>query len=431
MDNTPLSDREIEILKLVAQGKSNKEIAAELFISINTVKVHLGNVFQKINVSSRTEATLYAIEHNIIQSPGQTNGNIEILIPQASQTPELTRWQILWQRFWWAGLLLGFFLIIGLSTILAESPLLAEPTATLNPLGAALNQPGWRERNPIPQAVAGYAMAAYDQNIIIIAGENNGTPSRLIQNYDTKTDTWSMLSEKPTPVSEISAAVLGEKIYIPGGKTADGKFTNILEVYDPSKNSWETKAELPRALSGYALSAYEGQLYLFGGWDGQKALNNAFRYDPQNDTWQEITSLPTARAYAGVAEEGGKIFIIGGWDGEKALMVNESFSPARELAGENPWLNEVSLPEPSYDFGAVTVMDTLYKIGGKTNVGPANSYLFSDGAWTVLDFPQAFTTRTSAVSTDIYILFSQTPNEVASKFFSLPVVYNLYLPIVN
>ena len=73
MENVPLSEREIEILQLVSQGKSNKEIAAELFISVNTVKVHLANIFAKIDVSSRTEATLYAIEHGIVASPANAS----------------------------------------------------------------------------------------------------------------------------------------------------------------------------------------------------------------------------------------------------------------------------------------------------------------------------------------------------------------------
>ena len=61
MENTELSEREIEILKLVGQGKSNKEIAQDLFISVNTVKVHLANIFKKIGADSRLEATLFAI----------------------------------------------------------------------------------------------------------------------------------------------------------------------------------------------------------------------------------------------------------------------------------------------------------------------------------------------------------------------------------
>ena len=53
--HTPLSERELEILRLVAQGKSNKEIASELFISVNTVKVHLAKIFQRLGVASRTD----------------------------------------------------------------------------------------------------------------------------------------------------------------------------------------------------------------------------------------------------------------------------------------------------------------------------------------------------------------------------------------
>ena len=47
MDANVLSDREIEVLRLVGQGKSNKEIAMDLDISVNTVKVHIGRIFQK------------------------------------------------------------------------------------------------------------------------------------------------------------------------------------------------------------------------------------------------------------------------------------------------------------------------------------------------------------------------------------------------
>jgi len=54
----PLSGREMEVLKLAAKGISNKDIAKELFLSPRTVQAHLGNIFNKLGVGSRTEAIL-------------------------------------------------------------------------------------------------------------------------------------------------------------------------------------------------------------------------------------------------------------------------------------------------------------------------------------------------------------------------------------
>lgn len=57
----PLTERELEILQLIAKGHSNKEIAAALFISDNTVKTHISNLFEKLGVRDRTEAVTKAL----------------------------------------------------------------------------------------------------------------------------------------------------------------------------------------------------------------------------------------------------------------------------------------------------------------------------------------------------------------------------------
>lgn len=61
-----LTKREIEVLKLLAEGLYNKEIAYTLEISEKTVKNHVSNIFKKINVSDRTQAAVYAIKNNIV-----------------------------------------------------------------------------------------------------------------------------------------------------------------------------------------------------------------------------------------------------------------------------------------------------------------------------------------------------------------------------
>src|SRR6266545_1786080 len=64
-DRSPLSQREREIVVLVAQGFKNKEMAEKMFISEQTVKNHLHNIFDKLGVSDRLELALYAIHKNI------------------------------------------------------------------------------------------------------------------------------------------------------------------------------------------------------------------------------------------------------------------------------------------------------------------------------------------------------------------------------
>ncbi|HLS60558.1 MAG TPA: response regulator transcription factor [Virgibacillus sp.] len=61
-----LTDREKEILLLIAQGKTNQEIADELFIALKTVKVHVSNVLGKLEVQDRTQAVIYAFKHDLI-----------------------------------------------------------------------------------------------------------------------------------------------------------------------------------------------------------------------------------------------------------------------------------------------------------------------------------------------------------------------------
>src|SRR4029453_7817181 len=61
-----LTDRELEVLKLVAQGMSNKEIADDLFISENTVKNHVRNILEKLPLHSRMEAVVYAVREKLL-----------------------------------------------------------------------------------------------------------------------------------------------------------------------------------------------------------------------------------------------------------------------------------------------------------------------------------------------------------------------------
>ena len=65
-----LTERELEVLRLVARGMANKEIAHQLFISENTVKNHVRNILEKLQLHSRMEAAMYAVRENLLE-PGE------------------------------------------------------------------------------------------------------------------------------------------------------------------------------------------------------------------------------------------------------------------------------------------------------------------------------------------------------------------------
>ncbi|NDI36733.1 response regulator transcription factor [Chengkuizengella sediminis] len=62
-----LTEREMEVLRLIAKGKSNQDVADELFIGVKTVKFHVTNILAKLGVEDRTQAAIYAFKHGLAE----------------------------------------------------------------------------------------------------------------------------------------------------------------------------------------------------------------------------------------------------------------------------------------------------------------------------------------------------------------------------
>jgi ATP/maltotriose-dependent transcriptional regulator MalT len=92
-DDTGLSPREIEVLRLVATGRTNHAVAAELVLSDKTVARHLSNIFGKLGVSSRSAATAYAYEHGLVSGRhgGVEAGDSGARRSDSAGTPRRTR----------------------------------------------------------------------------------------------------------------------------------------------------------------------------------------------------------------------------------------------------------------------------------------------------------------------------------------------------
>lgn len=377
MDSGVLSEREREVLRLVATGASNKMIAQHLSISTNTVKVHLRNVFSKIGANSRTEAALYAVRAGLVESAPSTSR-----VPQASaQVPGKAR--TYWHQLGWARATLGVVLV-GAGILTAMVWRVAAPTAPAQPNVSLDEGQRWKTKAPMPTARSGMGIASYEGQIYAIAGETAHGIEGTVDRYDPATDTWTRALSKPTPVTDIQAAVVGGEIFVPGGRTASSQVVDVLEAYDPRQDSWTERAPMPGPLSGYAMVAFEGKLYLFGGWDGQQYLNTTYSYDPVQNTWRELTPMPSARAFAGAGVAGGRIHVVGGYNGKQALPVNEEYIPELDLRQADPWVQSKPLPAGRYRMGIAALADSIYLVGGEAGPGTDLTpirFLSQDNQW--------------------------------------------------
>jgi DNA-binding CsgD family transcriptional regulator len=432
--NSELSEREKEILRLVATGASNKEIAQQLVISPNTVKVHLRNIFAKIGVASRTEATLFALQNGYAQVPARAGepapSGPEALVEAPAGAP--ARRSGLTRR----SLVIGSGALM-LIAVLALSGLLWRPAPFLAG-GAAVSSPTpvvWEAKAPMPTARHGMAAVVYENQIYAIAGETASGVTGTVERYDPATDRWEALSPKPLPVADVQAAVLGGRLYVPGGRLAGGQVTDRLDVYNPREDAWEQQAPLPFGLSAYALAAFEGKLYVFGGWDGHASVASVFVYDPDEDRWSQQSALPTARSAAAATVNNDRIYIVGGQVGDRPVAIAEEYAPALDQAGGAPWRRLAGLPQDTDLIEAVNVADTLYAVGTGRQAGQLTlfKYLAAPDEWQAVGVTAlpARPARVAVIGTRLHLLGGESAQGPVSQNLTYQAAYLFFLPIVS
>ncbi|MDY6868257.1 MAG: LuxR C-terminal-related transcriptional regulator [Chloroflexota bacterium] len=424
-DKSVLSGREKEILELVAEGLTNREIAQRLSISHNTVKVHLSNIFEKIGVSSRTEATVYAIEHRIVDVPG---GETTLVSSVDDGFNRLTV-----QSFWVLG---GMLLLIAVLGVLIGSGLF---TRTPSNETISIDQSErWQELAPLPEPRVGMAAVAYSGEIYVIGGEGPEGVSGKGFRYVPETDEWLPIAEKPTPVTDISAVVIGEKIYVPGGEGTDGRPIDTMEIYDPRKDRWEVGAPLPEALSAYALADFEGRMYLFGGWDGGNYSNDVWIYNPTDNAWGIGQPMEDGLACLGATTLTDNIVVLGGWNEKGVTSKGKLFYPSRDLNNEKQWEAFNELPQGRYQFGIASTIDSIYVVGGflsntKSNSVVNSAYIFFDKKWKSLSTVKNFNNRSITmltVNSNLYILDYESQNIGTSLWVLRTLFFDIYIPFI-
>ncbi len=430
-----LSEREVEVLRLVATGAGNKEIAQRLVISPNTVKVHVRNIFTKIGAASRTEATLYAIRNGLVELPGGSNSEalrqpLDIQAPTISTDLALRRrWQIATVGF--AAFVVVVTLAVSLSLRLFP-PRLA-PAASSGPPTTPTTAPQWDAKAPMPTARTGMAVTTYADQIYVIGGETISTTTGAVERYDIQTDTWTGLAPAPTPATDIRAAVIAGLIYVPGGRLASGAIADQLNIYDPGQNRWQQGPRLPEPRSDYALAAYEGKLYLFGGWDGTKATSTVYEYAPDQAQWTTCQPLPMARSRSAAVVAGGKMYLIGGQDSQHPLEEVESFSPAGDCR-LTTWKAATPLPTNHGVLDAVSLGDILYVFTQQGQTLGILTLLPGATAWASTPLQAKWITpqtRLASEGNNLHLLVGNSPSQAPTNHWAYRVYYAIVIPLIT
>lgn len=419
-DPMPLSEREREILCLVATGVTNQEIACRLIISVNTVKVHLRNIFGKIGVESRTEASMWAVKYGLVEVPAKDGSTLaagpsdgasvvaadEEAVPEIVATPAMPAAELralrpshvisLGQRLY---LIASIVVVVALAII---PPLVRAPVAARGDSLSAFSDSRsngetnslapisrWRTRAQMPSSRTRLAVAAVGGWVYAIGGDSGGLASNAVEAYNARQNLWEIRSAKPTAVSNVGAAVVRGLVYVPGGMTAEAQPTDVLEVYDPAHDKWSSLSPLPAPLCAYGVAAVDTRVYLFGGWDGTAYSSQVHIYDTVADRWTLGTPMSVARGFAGTGVIGERMYVVGGYDERQELSRCDEYDPAREGSERSPWRERAPMSVGRGGVAVATVGDMLFAIGGgwQNYVAYNERYDPHSNAWFSFDSP--------------------------------------------
>ena len=152
---------------------------------------------------------------------------------------------------------------------------------------------------------------------------------------------------------------------------------------------------MPAPRAGYGLAAYDGKLYLFGGWNGTAYVDTVLVYDPAADTWGTRSPLPISAGFGAAAPLGERILVVGGFDGTSELATCSLYQPDGDR-----WETCASMSLPRGGLGLAVDGVSAYAIGGgwQRTLGFNERYDSLTNTWSSIPSPMQGQWRSPGVA---------------------------------
>lgn len=328
-----LSERERQILTLLADGATNQQIAHNLGISINTVKVHVRNIFGKVGAASRTEATVYAIRHGLVQVADVPPAAASAAAPTANDAS---------------------------SAPVAPPASAAAPTAPTPVTLAPAEQTRPPSPAPSPAAPAQRSMLGHPSLVAAIIGVVGLLLAVVLFSVLNPSSVFNQnTATNAAPTSAPAATTAGDTAAAPTAVPPANNATLPLNPAGP-EFSWQQLDEPPVNTSAAATTNLQGLLLVIGGTTPNGTTRDAWRYDPDNEAWRPIAPRPIAASFAHAAELNGLVYVPGG-----AIAPND-VSAALDVYDPrtDSWQTAATMPAPRSGYALASLNGLLYLFGG-------------------------------------------------------------------
>ena len=352
-----LSERERQILLLVATGLSNRQIAGQLDISENTVKVHVRNIFAKIDVASRTEASLYAVRHGLmdVQAPLQPAepppAVVETPLPTAEVLPPPTPPTAVLRRPLPRAGRMAVGVALALSLAVGYGIWAAQPVAPREAI-KPINDARWKQLPGVSQPRAHVVLAVVNGDLYALGGGDDARQRSLVERFDSTTQQWQPASPLPFALVQGVSWSDGSGVWV-----IDARGDGTIHHWDGV--DWRRTATQNAPADISQLVRWQGMWVVLAGAEGSAQL---WSYDQE---WTPITVLP--------ADVEAAALVV---NAEQLLVVSTQGAVYSYAVEKKTWLRDGDLGQPWGTSVAYSVLGAVLVVQSDA---PATLTVYSPG----------------------------------------------------